>query len=204
MRIASPTRKWRSPSRVYRTCNSCQALLIRGCTVHNIRPTQLGNRPRCRFSRTGEPDEGGAEVSRIAVVTGAGSGMGRAICRHLAEAGHKVAALDIDAEAAGVTASELVGDGFSALGVPVDVSDRPAVDAALSTVRQELGPIEIMVTSAGIERFEEFLSVSAEDWDRMLAVNLTGTFHCIQASVPDMIAARWGRVVTISSSSAQS
>ena len=61
-----------------------------------------------------------------------------------------------------------------------------------------------MVTSAGIEGFSEFLDITAEAWDRMMAVNLTGTFHCVQAAVPDMIEAGWGRIVTISSSSAQS
>jgi NAD(P)-dependent dehydrogenase (short-subunit alcohol dehydrogenase family) len=61
-----------------------------------------------------------------------------------------------------------------------------------------------MVTSAGIDRFEKFTEISLESWDRMIAVNLTGTFHCVQAAVPDMLDAGWGRVVTISSSSAQS
>ncbi len=61
-----------------------------------------------------------------------------------------------------------------------------------------------MVTSAGIEGFEDFLDISAEAWDRMIAVNLSGTFHCVQAAVPDMLAGGWGRIVTISSSSAQS
>ena len=86
----------------------------------------------------------------------------------------------------------------------VDVSDRAAVEAALDEVRSALGPVEIMVTSAGIEGFEAFLDITAEAWDRMMAVNLTGTFHCLQAAVPDMIEAGWGRIVTISSSSAQS
>jgi 2-hydroxycyclohexanecarboxyl-CoA dehydrogenase len=61
-----------------------------------------------------------------------------------------------------------------------------------------------MVTAAGIESFELFSDISIESWNRLIAVNLTGTFHCLQAAVPDMIAARWGRMVTISSSSAQS
>ena len=71
-------------------------------------------------------------------------------------------------------------------------------------MRAELGPVEIMVTSAGIDSFEPFTDITPETWDRILAVNLTGTFHCIQAAVPDMLAAGWGRIVTISSSSAQS
>ena len=130
--------------------------------------------------------------------------MGSAICRHLADDGRQVAVLDIDAAAAHELARALEADGLTAVGVQVDVADRAAVDAALDQVRQSLGPIEIMVTSAGIERFEDFLAISAEDWERMLAVNLTGTFHCLQAVVPDMVAGGWGRMVTISSSSAQS
>ena len=101
-------------------------------------------------------------------------------------------------------ANELKAHGSSAFGAEVDVSDRAAVDRALGAVRSALGPVEIMVTSAGIERFEDFVEVSAEDWDRMIAVNLTGTFHCLQSAVPDMLAAGWGRIVTISSSAAQS
>jgi NAD(P)-dependent dehydrogenase (short-subunit alcohol dehydrogenase family) len=143
-------------------------------------------------------------VSRVAVVTGGGSGMGLAICRHLARDDRQVAVLDIDGDAAVRVADSLVADGCTAIGVHVDVSDRSAVDAALDQARASLGPIEIMVTSAGIERFESFLDISAEDWGRMMSVNLTGTFHCLQAAVPDMVAGGWGRIVTISSSSAQS
>jgi 2-hydroxycyclohexanecarboxyl-CoA dehydrogenase len=143
-------------------------------------------------------------VSRVAVVTGGGSGMGRAVCRHLAQQGHKVAVLDVVGDTALEAANELQADGFTTLGVAVDVSDRSAVDTALDDVRRDLGRIEIMVTSAGIEGFEDFLDISAESWDRMMAVNLSGTFHCLQAAVPDMVEGGWGRIVTISSSSAQS
>ncbi len=130
--------------------------------------------------------------------------MGQAVCRHLAALGHRVALLDIDAEGAKRGADELRAGGGEAIAGEVDVSDRAAVDAALDAVRRELGPIEIMVTSAGIEGFERFTSITPERWERMLAVNLTGTFHCVQSAIPDMVAANWGRVVTISSSSAQS
>ncbi len=143
-------------------------------------------------------------MSRVAVVTGGGSGMGRAICRHLAQQGRKVAVLDVVGDTAHEAAKELQTDGFTAVGVAVDVSDRSAVDAALDEVRRDLGRIEIMVTSAGIEGFEDFLDITAESWDRMMTVNLSGTFHCLQAAVPDMVEAGWGRIVTISSSSAQS
>ncbi len=149
-------------------------------------------------------DDRWSYVSRVAVVTGGGSGMGRAMCRHLAQQGRKVAVLDVAGDTALEAAKELQADGFTTLGVAVDVSDRSAVDAALDDVRRDLGRIEIMVTSAGIEGFEDFLDISSESWDRMMAVNLSGTFHCLQAAVPDMVEGGWGRIVTISSSSAQS
>jgi NAD(P)-dependent dehydrogenase (short-subunit alcohol dehydrogenase family) len=140
-------------------------------------------------------------MSRVAVVTGGASGMGLAICRRLSEVGHSVAVLDLDGDAASAAAAELGG---RAIACAVDVSDRAAVESALTRVRAELGPIAILVTSAGIDRFEAFTDISTADWDRVVAVNLGGTFHCIQVALPDMLAASWGRIVTISSSSAQS
>ena len=143
-------------------------------------------------------------MSRVAVVTGGGSGMGAAICRHLAAQGHKVAVLDINEDTAREVAKDLEADGVATLAAGTDVSDRTAVFATMDEVRSALGPVGIMVTSAGIEGFESFLDITPGAWDRMMAVNLTGTFHCLQAVVPDMIEAGWGRIVTISSSSAQS
>lgn len=90
------------------------------------------------------------------------------------------------------------------MGVEADVTERSAIDAALDEVRGTLGPIGIMVTAAGLDSFEAFTTITEESWERIVAINLTGTFHCLQASVPDMIEAGWGRMVTISSSSAQS
>ena len=143
-------------------------------------------------------------MGRVAVVTGAASGMGYAVSRRLAGGGHRVALLDVDGDAVQRSAEELRSEGVDAVAHEVDVSNRAAVDAALAKVRGELGPVAIMVTSAGIEGFVAFSELTPEQWDRMLAVNLTGTFHCVQAAVPDMVAAHWGRIVTISSSSAQS
>ena len=143
-------------------------------------------------------------MSRVAVVTGAASGMGLAIAQRLADSGHRVAVLDVDGAAAEQAADELRGSGAQALGIATDVSDRGAVDDALAHVHRELGAVEIVVTSAGLDEFTSFTDITPSQWDRMLAVNLTGTFHCVQAAVPDMMAAGWGRIVTISSSSAQS
>lgn len=141
---------------------------------------------------------------RVAVVTGAASGMGLAIARRLSATGARVGLLDLQGEAALRAAKDLGASGARAIGVQADVTDRGAVDAALDEVRAELGPIAIMVTSAGLDAFERFTEISIQSWERILAVNLTGTFHCLQAAVPDMLEARWGRMVTISSSSAQS
>jgi 2-hydroxycyclohexanecarboxyl-CoA dehydrogenase len=69
--------------------------------------------------------------------------------------------------------------------------------------RSEFGPVGILVTSAGVAQFEPFGEITLDSWNRVLAINLTGTFHCVQAALPDMVEARWGRVVMISSSSAQ-
>jgi 2-hydroxycyclohexanecarboxyl-CoA dehydrogenase len=145
-----------------------------------------------------------AARERVAVVTGAASGMGLAVARHLAERGHRVALLDLRAGGALRAAEALREAGAQAIGLQADVSDRGAVDAALGKVRAELGPVAILVTAAGLDAFEPFSDITPESWGRLLAVNLTGTFHCLQAAVPDMVEAGWGRMVTISSSSAQS
>ena len=146
----------------------------------------------------------GRPVSRVAVVTGGASGIGLGVARGLVADGHRVAILDRDEAAAEAAADELRSGGATALAVDVDVADRASVDAGFERVRAELGPVEILVTSAGIESFTPVLDITADGWDRIIGVNLTGTFTCIQAALPDMLSAGWGRIVTISSSSAQS
>lgn len=142
-------------------------------------------------------------LSRVAVVTGGASGMGEASCRELGRRGRKVAVLDLNGGAAQRVAEELRADGVTALGIAVDVVDRPAVDEAFAKVRTELGPVHILVTSAGLVDFAPFLEITPENWQRLIDVNLNGTFHCAQAAIPDMLEAGWGRIVMISSSSAQ-
>jgi len=129
--------------------------------------------------------------------------MGLAISRRLAERGNRVALLDAS-DTVQDAAAGLQSAGMRTLAARVDVTDRSAVEEALRRVRSTFGPIEIMVTSAGLDEFKPFIEISLAAWDRMIAVNLTGTFHCLQLAVPDMLAAKWGRIVTISSSSAQS
>ncbi|MCO5311346.1 MAG: SDR family oxidoreductase [Microthrixaceae bacterium] len=143
-------------------------------------------------------------AARVAVVTGAASGIGLGIAQRFAADGHKVAVLDRNAEAAAKAASELVASGATAISVAVDVADHDSVVAAFGQVRNELGNTEILVTSAGIEGFDSLLDVSPQRWEQIIAVNLTGTFWCVQEAVPQMIDAGFGRIVTISSSSALS
>lgn len=142
-------------------------------------------------------------MSRVAVVTGGGSGIGEAICRQLSRRGDRIAVLDVDGDSADRVAEVLRREGGQALAHPCDVTDRPAVDDAFHHVRQELGPVEILVTSAGRCVFTPFSEITSAEWNQVLDVNLTGTFHCCQVALPDMVAGGWGRIVTISSSSAQ-
>ena len=142
-------------------------------------------------------------MSRVAVGTGGASGMGESTCHELGRRGHKVAVLDINGEAAQRVAEDLRSNGVTALGLAADVTDRAAVDDAFAKVRTELGPVHILVTSAGLVDFAPFLEISPQLWQRLIDVNLNGTFHCAQAAIPDMLEAQWGRIVMISSSSAQ-
>jgi NAD(P)-dependent dehydrogenase (short-subunit alcohol dehydrogenase family) len=142
--------------------------------------------------------------SQVAVVTGAASGIGEGVARRLAADGHAVALLDFDGDGVRRVAAVLTGQGHIAAAFEADVADRDALERVYEVVSHELGPVTIVVTSAGIEAFDPISAISAEKWDRVLAVNLTGTFTCLQLAMPDMIEAGWGRIVTISSSSAQS
>lgn len=140
-------------------------------------------------------------MGRVAVVTGGASGMGLSVCEHLARRGDKVAVLDI--KGADEAAEILRKGGARAIGCATDVSDRAAIEAAIERTRAELGPVEVLVTSAAVSNFVRFTEITMEWWNRIVAVNLTGTFNCIQLAIPDMIEARWGRIVTMSSSSGQ-
>jgi 2-hydroxycyclohexanecarboxyl-CoA dehydrogenase len=128
---------------------------------------------------------------KTAVVTGGSSGIGLAISQRLGADGYHVANLDLNP-------SE------TAFAQVADVTDRAQVDAALAAVRERLGPITILVNAAGMDGFKRFTNLTFAAWQRVIDVNLNGVFHCIQAVLPDMLEARWGRIVNISSSSAQS
>jgi 2-hydroxycyclohexanecarboxyl-CoA dehydrogenase len=142
---------------------------------------------------------------RIAVVTGAGSGIGLAISRRLASDGHAVAVLDLNGAAASSAADDINANGGRAIGLVADVGDRDQVFAAVDEARRLLGAPTILVNNAGMgSTYTRFLKIDPAAWEATLRVNLTGAFHCCQAVLPDMVEARWGRIVNISSSSTHS
>jgi 2-hydroxycyclohexanecarboxyl-CoA dehydrogenase len=149
-------------------------------------------------------DPSPVDAPRVAIVTGGGSGIGLAVGRRLAADGLAVAVFDRDGEAAETAAGTIASGGGTASGLMVDVTDRAAIEVGLAQVQDDLGRPTVLVNNAGVHAVEPFLSITPEKWDRVLDVNLTGTFNCCQAVVPGMIEAGWGRIVNISSSSAHS
>jgi len=143
-------------------------------------------------------------AGKVAVVTGGASGIGLAISQRFAREGALVAVWDIDEAGAQRVASELVAAGGKAIGCRVDVSNREHIEAATQRVRAELGAVSILVNNAGISNYVPFLEMTDDQWDRMIKINLKSVFLVTQVVLPDMVAAKWGRVINISSSSTQS
>ncbi|MBL7488489.1 SDR family oxidoreductase [Frankia sp. AgB1.9] len=140
---------------------------------------------------------------KTVIVTGGGRGIGAAISSRLAAEGAAVAVWDLDGDTAKATAAAIEEAGGRAIGLAVDVADRARIDAAAAEVDAVFGPATILVNNAGISPFKRFLDITRDDYDRVFAVNLRGTFDCCQAIAPGMIAARWGRIVNIASSAGQ-
>lgn len=143
-------------------------------------------------------------MAHAAIVTGGASGIGSAISRRLARDGAAVAVLDLNGEAAEAEAAAITADGGTAIGLTVDVADRSAVDASIDEVRSRLGKPGIVVNSAGLSLHGPFMEITNEQFDRIVAINLTGTFNVCQSVMPDLVEAGWGRIVNISSSSVHS
>jgi 2-hydroxycyclohexanecarboxyl-CoA dehydrogenase len=141
--------------------------------------------------------------NKVAVVTGSASGIGRACAVQLARDGAAVAVWDLDAKGADETVATITKAGGRAIACVGDASSKEGIAAALARTRKELGPVTILVNNAGISPFVKFLDVTEEIWDRTIRINLKGPFLCTQAIIPDMLAAKWGRIVNISSSSTQ-
>jgi len=140
--------------------------------------------------------------SRTAVVTGAAQGIGAAIAQRLAADGHKVAVLDLSADAAQGTVDAITAAGGTALAVGADVSDAAAVDTAFEQVVESLGAPTILVNNAGIIRDNLLFKMTVEEWDLVMAVHLRGAFLTTKAVQKHMIEAGFGRIINLSSISA--
>ncbi|MEW9854922.1 SDR family NAD(P)-dependent oxidoreductase [Novosphingobium sp. M1R2S20] len=140
---------------------------------------------------------------KVALVTGAAAGIGAACAKRLAKDGVAVGVLDLDAERCAETVEAITQAGGKAIALGADVSNREQCKAAIEKCRDALGPITILVNNAGVTDFTKFEDMTDERWDFVYAVNVRGPMILSQLVLEDMKAAKWGRIVNISSSSAQ-
>lgn len=141
---------------------------------------------------------------KVALVTGAAAGIGAEISRRLARDGIAIGVLDISIDDATKVAEEINAAGGKAIALKASIADRAQVQAAVAKLRETFGPVTIVVNNAGITGQVPFEELTDAQWDRMMEINLKGTFIVTQTVLPDMKAGSWGRIVNISSSSAQS
>lgn len=141
--------------------------------------------------------------NRVAVITGASQGIGRAVARRYAAEGASVAIIDINVSGGEETAALIIAEGGKALFVHCDISDQVEVKTAAATIKAELGPIDILVNNAGITRPAMLHKMTSAEWHQVIDVHMHGAFYWLQAVVHDMIERKWGRIVFVSSSTAQ-
>ena len=136
---------------------------------------------------------------KVALVTGAGNGIGRAIALALAAEGAAVAAADIDRAAAERTAEQAAGNTGRAIAIEADCGDVAAIDRMVARATAELGGLDIAVNNAGVTRYADIMDLTEADWDRIHRVNAKGVFFCLQRAAREMIGAGGGRIVNIAS-----
>jgi 2-hydroxycyclohexanecarboxyl-CoA dehydrogenase len=142
-------------------------------------------------------------MTRVALVTGAAAGIGKACAMRLAREGKSVGVLDLNLEGCQKVVDEITAAGGKAIALSASIIDRAGMTEAVAKLRAAFGPVTIVVNNAGISNFIAFEELTDADWDRMFEINTKGTFIVTQVCLPDMKAAGWGRVINISSSSAQ-
>jgi 2-hydroxycyclohexanecarboxyl-CoA dehydrogenase len=142
-------------------------------------------------------------MAKTALVTGAAAGIGKACSLRLAREGIAVGVLDLNLEGCQAVVAEIEAAGGKAIALQASITDRGQVAAALAKLREAFGPVTVLVNNAGISHFKQFEELTDDDWSTMFDVNVKGTFIVTQEVLPDMKAAKWGRIVNMSSSSAQ-
>lgn len=138
-------------------------------------------------------------ADKTVLVTGGGGGIGGATCRRFGAAGAKVAVHDRNLEAAEQVAAAIREAGGQAQAFRCDITDRASVDAAIAATEAALGPIDVMVNNAGWDVFKPFTKTTPDDWDKLIAINLTGALHMHHAVLPGMASRKRGRIVNIAS-----
>ena len=141
--------------------------------------------------------------SKTVVVTGGGGGIGGATCRRFAREGAKVAVYDMNLDAAEKVAAAIRDEGGQAQAFRCDITDRASVDKAVESTQQGLGPIDVLVNNAGWDVFKPFTKTEPAQWDKLIAINLTGALHMHHAVLPGMAARKAGRIVNIASDAAR-
>lgn len=141
--------------------------------------------------------------NKTAIVTGGGGGIGGATCRRFAAEGAQVAVFDMNLEAAQKVAADIVAAGGKATAFKCDITDRGQVDAAVAAVEAQLGPVDVLVNNAGWDVFKPFVKTVPAEWERLIAINLTGALHMLHAVLPGMAERKQGRIVNIASDAAR-
>ncbi|MEX3980985.1 2-hydroxycyclohexanecarboxyl-CoA dehydrogenase [Paraburkholderia sp. EG287A] len=140
---------------------------------------------------------------KTVVVTGGGGGIGGATCRRFAAEGARVAVLDLSLDAALKVADEIHEKGGQALALRCDITNRAEVETALEQVQAQLGPVDVLVNNAGWDVFRPFTKTEPAQWDKLIAINLTGALHMHHAVLPGMVERKRGRIINIASDAAR-